>query len=78
MLIDLNGKNGWFIYPYEFYAAGADPMLYIKIGLTVILSFLLYILFMLITFVINSTFGPKRYGPTDAPQARFKGGSYKR
>lgn len=78
MLLDLNEQNHWFTIPYDFYAQGNDPMLYVKIGLTAILSFILYIIFMMITFVINSAFGPKKYGPTDAPQQRYKGGGYKR
>ena len=78
ILLEQNVQQHWVTIPYDFVAPGEDPMLYMKIGLTAILSFILYIIFMMITFVVNSAFGPKRYGPTDAPQQRYKGGSYKR
>lgn len=80
LLIDLNQQNRWVLIPIDFInqTPGGDPYLYIKIGLTLIISFLLYILFMLITFVINTTFGPKKYSPLDAPQQKFRGGDYKR
>ena len=78
MLLDLNSQNHWVTIPRDFLATGKVQLLYVKIGLTAVLSFIFYIIFMMITFFVNSTFGPKRYGPTDAPQQRFKGGSYKR
>ena len=78
MLLDLNTQNQWVTVPYDFYAQGNDPLLYMKIGLTAVLSFILYIIFLLITLIVNSAFGPKKYGPTDAPQQRYKGGGYKR
>jgi hypothetical protein len=78
MLIEANQEQGWLVIPYDFVAPGDDPLLYVKIGLTAVLSFILYVIFMMITFFINSAFGPKRYGPTDAPQQKYKGGSYKR
>lgn len=78
LLLDLNDQNQWVIIPRDFLADGQDRLLYIKIGLTAVLSFILYVIFLMITFFINTTFGPKRYGPTDAPQQRFKGGKYKR
>jgi hypothetical protein len=78
IVLDLNVENQWFTIPYDFYSQGQDPLLYMKIGLTAIISFILYIIFMMITFFINSALGPKRYGPTDAPQQKYKGGRYKR
>ena len=78
LLIDQNRQNHWMTVPQDFVAAGSDPYLYIKIGLTALISLVLYILFMLITFLINSAFGPRKYGPTDVPQQRYKGKDYKR
>jgi hypothetical protein len=80
LLIQYNQQYRWVQIPSDFInqTAGGDPYLYIKIGLTLIISFLLYIIFMLVTFVINSAFGPKHYSPVDAPQQKFRGGDYKR
>jgi hypothetical protein len=78
MLLEANQEQGWVVIPYDFVAPGQDPLLYVKIGLTAVLSFILYTIFMMITFFINSAFGPKKYGPTDAPQQRYTGSRYKR
>ena len=78
LLIQLNRHNHWLKIPANFIAAGGDPYLYIKIGLTTLISLILYIFFMLVTFLMNSALGPKKYGPTDVPQQRFKGKNYKR
>jgi len=78
LLIQLNRQNHWMTIPQDFINAGGDPYLYIKIGLTVLISLVLYILFMLVTFLMNSALGPKKYGPTDVPQQRYKGKNYKR
>jgi len=79
VLLNLNHQNSWVSIPQEYLApAGIDRLLYIKIGLTVLISLILYILFMLITFLMNSALGPKKYGPTDVPQQRYKGKNYKR
>ena len=78
LLIDLNKQNRYMSIPADFVAHGADPYLYIKIGLTVVISLILYFLFMLVTYLFNSVLGPKKYGPTDVPQQRFRGKDYKR
>jgi len=78
LFLDYNATKHLVYWPSDFAAPGKDAFLYIKIGLTVAISMLLYILFLLITFVANAAFGPKRYGPQDVPQAKFKGKDYKR
>jgi hypothetical protein len=72
VLLDLNSQNRWMIIPADLLAPGADQMLYIKIGLTVIFSMVLYALFMMINFIAYSAFGPDRYGPMDAPPQAYK------
>ena len=78
VLIDLNRQNHYLTIPRDIVAPGSDPYLYIKIGLTILISLILYFLFMLVTFIFNSVLGPKKYGPTDVPQQRFRGKNYKR
>lgn len=78
LLLEQNRMNGWVQIPSDLLAVGSDPLLYVKIILTVFLIFLLYSIFLLFTFVINSLFGPPRYGPTDAPPTSYRGRRYKR
>lgn len=78
LFLDYNATNHLVVWPGEFAAPGEDAFLYIKIGLTVAFSLVLYIIFMAITFIMNTALGPKKYGPQDVPQARFKGKDYKR
>lgn len=62
----------------DLLAKGADPLLYVKIGLTIVISLIFYAIFMIITFIINRLFGNPMYGPLDAPQELYKGKEYKR
>lgn len=78
LFIQYNAEQHWVTWPVDFVAKGTDPYLYIKIGLTIAFSLVLYILFILLTFLANSLFGPSRYGPQDVPQQRYRGKSYKR
>ncbi len=78
LLLDENKKQGWFAIPRDLIARGADPYLYVKIIGTIIVVFLLYALFMLLTFVLYRLFVPKSLGPQDAPQVSYRGKRYKR
>lgn len=59
--------------PLDLVIKASDPYLLIKIIGTVVLMFVLYIVFLLITFLFNSIFGAPRYGPTDAPPMVYRG-----
>jgi len=72
VLLDLNGQRHWMMIPADLVASGADPLLYIKIGLTVFIAMVLYAIFLLINFMAYSVFGPSRYGPMDAPPQAYK------
>ena len=74
VFLDMNAKNGWFPVPAEFliYRWGLDPMILVKVGLTLVFSFILYTIFMLITYFIYSLFAPKRYIPPDLPPLKRK------
>jgi hypothetical protein len=71
-LLDENTKRTWFQIPAEFISQWVDPLLFVKIGMTILISFVLYAISMLITFVVYSAFGPSRYGPLDAPPIKAK------
>ena len=71
-LIQENERRGWFPIPAELVSPVGDPYLILQVIITISLSFLVYILFLLIYFVIYRVFGPDRYGPTDAPPIQGK------
>jgi hypothetical protein len=72
LLIELNKINHWVAIPGDLLASKGDIYLYIRIGATIVISLLIYLLFMLITFLSYRFFGPARYGPVDAPPIRGK------
>lgn len=67
VLLDANKENGWFRIPTEFLARGADSLLYVKIGLTIILAFLIFFVLQFIGVILYRMVGPERYGPLDVP-----------
>lgn len=72
-LLEENSKQLWFKIPSQFLASGADELLYVKIGLTVLIVFILYFIFQFISFIIMRAFGQEKYGPLDIPRASWKG-----
>ena len=70
------GLTGWITG--DVLAKGADPLLYVKLGMTIVITLIMYVIFMVITFLINRMFGSPMYGPLDAPQEAYKGKAYKR
>jgi hypothetical protein len=67
MLLDANKQQSWFPIPQSWLASGADPFLYVKIGLTIILAALIFFVLQLIGSIIIRIAGPERYGPLDVP-----------
>lgn len=78
ILIDANAQNGWVAIPRDLIAQTGDPLLYVKIILTLVMVFLLYLIFSFITFILYGIFGPPRYGPKDVPPTSYRGGKYRR
>ncbi len=71
--IEENNKAHWVQVPTDLFIKAQDPWLVIKILLTLAIAFVLYALFMLITFVMMRIFAPSRLGPYDAPRVAYKG-----
>ncbi len=67
LILELNQESKWFPIPAEFIISWQDPLILMKLFITVIVSFLVYALFLLVTFFMNSLFGPNRYIPPDLP-----------
>ncbi len=78
VVLDENTKNKWFAIPQDFLYKGADPLLLMKIGLTIILGLLIYFVLQFLTFLLYSLFGPSRYGPYDVPPVAYKGKKHTR
>lgn len=74
VLLDLNKQYHWYAIPRDLLAIGqADPLLYVKIGLSVLVSLVFYAILTLITFIINRAFAPSPYGPYDvAPNEVYR------
>ncbi len=73
LILQENAKQAWFKIPTELLVKGfGDPLILIKAIFTVVIALFLYAVFALITFIINRSFGPPRYGPTDMPMPRVK------
>jgi len=73
VLLEENAKQGWFIIPSGWLLQGADPLLLLKIGLTIVLGLLIYFFLQFISIVILRVFGPPQYGPYDVPPVVYKG-----
>jgi len=68
LLLEENGEQNWFPIPPEFLARTmADPLIYVKVGLTIVIAILIFIVITFIGVLVNQWFGPSRYGPLDAP-----------
>ena len=78
VIIQQNMKSNFFPWPYDIMAKpgdflwNGDPLLYFRITIVVAIMMVLFALFTLVTFLINSAFGTPRYGPMDVPPIRAK------
>ncbi len=78
ILIEQNQINGWIAIPKDMLSPVVEPMLYVKIGLTLVLTVILFGVVQLIAFIFYSMFAPPRYGPLDAPPIDKNPRHYKR
>ena len=85
VILDMNNQYGWFMIPAELFLNNqpqflnllakvgiylTDMLLPAKIVMTIGISFIIYTLFMLVTFLMNRLFGPPRYQVPDVPPLR--------
>lgn len=66
-ILKRNQTAHWFPIPTELIFRWFDPLLVVKIILSLLIVLVVYALLLLITFSMYSLFGPPRYGPTDSP-----------
>ena len=73
ILLEENAKKGWFAIPGDLISRYVEPLLYVKIMLTVALLFIFYSIFLFITAIMNRLLAPPRYTVYDAPPQAFRG-----
>ncbi|MCJ7624000.1 MAG: hypothetical protein MUO76_10895 [Anaerolineaceae bacterium] len=78
LILEQNEVEHWFYIPYVLVARGSDPYLYVKIISTITLVFLLFVIFMALTFFVYRIFGPSSLGPTDMDRTSYRGKKYQR
>jgi len=78
ILISMNTTERWIPIPRDLIVRNKDPLILIKLVLTLMLMAGFAIILTTIFQILYSIFGPSRYGPTDVPPVggRFK--KYKR
>lgn len=67
-LLQENTVQHWWAIPSDYIASTGDPYLYVKIGVTVVISILLYLVFSFIGVIFLRILGKPRYGPMDEPE----------
>jgi hypothetical protein len=79
LLLEQNKAQGWVAIPKDVLVTfGSDPLLGVKIILTIFLAIVIYGIFSLISFILYSAFAPPKLGPYDAPPVRGKVKRYNR
>ena len=72
-LIDRRGNIPWLIIPKEIIMNEfRDPYLFVKLIYGAIITLLIFMILTIITFILNSIFGPSRFGPFDVPPEKAK------
>ncbi|MBC8508419.1 MAG: hypothetical protein H8D34_26480 [Chloroflexi bacterium] len=75
-LVKANYRNGWFAVPSDLAQAVAIPYigvishLYAYLAVGVVLLVFGFGILTIVYSVLNTTMGPPKYGPTDAPPPR--------
>jgi hypothetical protein len=78
MLLDANNRNHWFAIPGDLLIPKfTDPMILVKAVTTLFLAFLGFMVIFFIGLLFSRLFGPKRYGPMDAPPIKYQRGKSK-
>lgn len=73
LLLQENARRGWIAIPRDLLVPMADPLLLVKAVLTLLVMFVIFAFFQLITFLVYRIFAPSRYGPTDVPPVSYRG-----
>jgi quinol-cytochrome oxidoreductase complex cytochrome b subunit len=72
LVINSNKTNPWLTVPRALIVPGPDPLLLVKVILTIIIGAFVYFILMLLTFIIFRIFAPSSRGPFDVPPVHWK------
>jgi len=73
IVLEYNNTEHWFPIPKEFVINfGPDHFILMKLFMTVVIGFIIYALFMVVTFFTTGIFGPPREKPVDVPRHHLK------
>ncbi len=73
IILEENSKRGWFFIPRDLISKYMEPLLYVKIIITVMLMFIFYAIFLFLTALITRILAPPRYGVYDVAPQSFRG-----
>lgn len=73
VILQENAKAHWFRLPSDLFVNWSDPLILIKVLLTIAIAFVLYMIFSFITFFLYRLLAPPRYGPYDVPPEAYRG-----
>ncbi|MDD5370401.1 MAG: hypothetical protein PHQ40_15065 [Anaerolineaceae bacterium] len=67
-ILDQNREKNWFPLPADIISPwGNDPLIFIKILITVSITIVAFMVIFLVGSLLARVFGPPRYGPLDSP-----------
>ena len=74
-----NSKANWLQIPQSLIVNWPqDPLILVKVILTLAITFVFMIILQFVFFVVMRIVAPPRYGPLDVPPVSYKGKAYKR
>jgi hypothetical protein len=78
ILLDENTKRGLLTIPADLIVKWQDPLILVKVLMTIFITLVIYAIFTFVYFIIARIFAPSRYGPLDVPPVTYRGKSYRR
>ncbi len=72
LVIKSNAAQPWLRIPPQLIVPGPDPLILLKVILTILIGSFVYFILLLITFIVYRFFGPTRSGPLDVPPLHWK------
>jgi hypothetical protein len=66
LLVDARDKYPWVIIPPDIILKQySDPFIFVRLIYAGVITFILFVIIAIVTFLITAIFGPPRYGPYD-------------
>jgi hypothetical protein len=78
LFLDGNATANWVKIPTELIVKWQDPLILVKVIVTLFLTLVFMIVLQFVYFIIMRIVAPPRYGPLDVKPVAYKGKPYKR